>query len=86
MSSFYQTTNVYTSVKSEFLFLFVMIHVLLTDILFRLQRLAVTDELDGGVIPTSKLLPYTDLFNTDQTMKSPDEIKARTSLQYTSIF
>ncbi|XP_060593736.1 thiosulfate sulfurtransferase-like [Ruditapes philippinarum] len=33
-------------------------------------------KLDGGMIPMSKLLPYTDLFNTDLTMKSPQTIKA----------
>lgn len=32
--------------------------------------------LDGGIIPGSKLIPYTDLFNEDQTIKPAAELKA----------
>ncbi|XP_053377775.1 thiosulfate sulfurtransferase-like isoform X2 [Mercenaria mercenaria] len=32
--------------------------------------------IDGGIIPNSKIVSYTDLFNEDQTMKSPPMLKA----------
>lgn len=33
-------------------------------------------EIDGGIIPGSKLMPYSLLFNEDLTMKTADELKA----------
>lgn len=31
--------------------------------------------MDGGIIPGSKLVPYTELFNEDQTIKQALELK-----------